>query len=136
MKKFVATNIFLRFLTRDNPEKAQKILEFFEVAKRKEWQLVTSDLVIAEVVWVLSSKRLFNLPKEKVKESFLPLLLEDFISFPAKGSIVHVFEIFVEKNISFIDAYNAIHARRIQADTILSYDKDFDKLDFITREEP
>jgi predicted nucleic acid-binding protein len=136
MKKFVDTNIFLRFLTRDNPEKAQKILEFFEVAKRKEWQLVTSDLVIAEVVWVLSSKRLFNLPKEKVKESFLPLLLEDFISFASKGFIAHVFEIFVEKDISFIDAYNAIYARRIQADTILSYDKDFDKLDFITREEP
>jgi predicted nucleic acid-binding protein len=136
MKKFVDTNIFLRFLTGGDPEKAQKILGFFEEAQRKRWQLATSDLVIAEVVWVLTSKRLLNLPKEKVKESFLPLLLEDFISFPAKGSIVHVFEIFVEKNISFIDAYNAVHARRMQADTILSYDKDFDKLDFLTREEP
>src|SRR4030067_1505999 len=134
MKKFVDTNIFLRFLTKDDAEKAQKILRFFEVAQNKRWQLVTSDLVIAEVVWVLTSKRLFNFPKEKVKESMLPLLLEDFISFPAKGSIVHVFEIFVEKNISFIDAYNAIYTRRIQANTILSYDKDFDRLDFINRE--
>ena len=136
MKKFVDTNIFLRFLTKDDAEKAQKILRFFETAQDRRWQLVTSDLVIAEVVWVLTSKRLFNLPKEKVKESFLPLLLEDFISFPAKGSIVHVFEIFVEKNISFVDAYNAVYSRRIQANTILSYDKDFDKLDFLTREEP
>ena len=136
MKKFVDANIFLRFLTKDDAEKGRKILRFFETAQNKRWQLVTSDLVIAEIVWVLTSKRLFNLPKEKVKESMLPLLLEDFISFPAKGSIVQVFEIFVEKNISFIDAYNAIYTRRIQADAILSYDRDFDRLDFINREEP
>src|SRR4030042_2837573 len=136
MKKFVDTNIFLRFLTGDNPEKARKILTLLEPTRQKGLQLVTSDLVIAEVVWVLTSKRLFNLPKESVKENFLPLLLEDFISFPAKGYVASVFELFVDKNISFIDAYNAVYARRIQTDAILSYDKDFDKLDFITREEP
>ena len=66
----------------------------------------------------------------------MPLLFEDFIHFPAKEYIASVFETFVEKNISFIDSYNAIYARKIQADAMLSYDKDFEKLDFIIREEP
>jgi len=135
-KLFVDTNIFLRFLTRDEPYKAERIFRLFKSAREGKIKLLTSDLVIAEVVWVLTSSELYNFSKEEVIESFLPLILEDYIELPSKPLILRVFDLFTKKNIDFADCYNAILARDLGTASILSYDKDFDKLDFITREEP
>ncbi len=55
---FIDTNIFIRFLTKDDPVKAAACYRLFEQAQRQEIELVTSEAVIAEVVFVLSSKRL------------------------------------------------------------------------------
>ena len=52
--QFVDANLFIRFLTRDDPEKAQACFELFQKAKKREILLTTSESVIAEVVYVLS----------------------------------------------------------------------------------
>ena len=57
MARFLDTNILVRYLIRDDEEKALACLTLLERAGRGEEKLVTSDLVIAEVVWVLGSSR-------------------------------------------------------------------------------
>ena len=52
---FIDANIFLRFLTRDNIEKQKKAENIFKKAISGEIILITTDLVIAEVVWTLES---------------------------------------------------------------------------------
>ena len=52
---FVDTNVFLRFFVRDVESFYQKAKELFEKAENGEEKLETSDLVIAEIVWVLES---------------------------------------------------------------------------------
>lgn len=133
---FVDTNIFLRFLTRDEPRKAEKILRLFKSAREGKVKLLTSDLVIAEVVWVLTSRQLYNFSKENTIESFLPLILEGYIELPSKPLILRTFDLFAEKNIDFADCYNSVLAESLGADFILSYDRDFDKIDLIKRMEP
>lgn len=51
----VDTNIFLRFLTGDDPAKALACKELFERAERKEVDLYTNELVLAELAWTLRS---------------------------------------------------------------------------------
>ncbi len=53
---FVDTNIFLRYLTRDDPDKAQACFELFKRAEANQITLTATETVIAEVVYVLSSK--------------------------------------------------------------------------------
>jgi predicted nucleic acid-binding protein len=52
---FVDTNVFLRFLTNDDPAKAKRAESLFRDALRGKIKLATSLLVIAEIIWTLES---------------------------------------------------------------------------------
>ena len=54
-KTFLDTNIFLRYLTNDDPEKADRVEQLLRKAASGKIVLVTTELVIAEIVWVLES---------------------------------------------------------------------------------
>lgn len=47
-----------------DPDKAAACLALFQKARRREVLLTTSEAVIAEVVYVLSSKAVYNLPHQ------------------------------------------------------------------------
>lgn len=50
---FVDTNVFLRFLTWDNPVKAERAARIFRHAIAGELTPETSHLALAEIVWTL-----------------------------------------------------------------------------------
>jgi predicted nucleic acid-binding protein len=54
---FLDTNVILRYLTRDDPVKAERCFELFQRLKRKEVKLVTSESVLAEVVYVKAGSK-------------------------------------------------------------------------------
>src|SRR5205807_8337304 len=71
---FIDTNVFLRHLLNDDPvlsPAAREIIRTIEEDGVIGW---TSDLVIAELVFVLSSKRLYNQPRAAIAEHLLPLI--------------------------------------------------------------
>jgi len=53
--RFIDTNIFLRYLTNDDPVKAKRAEVLFRDAVHGKAVLTTSLLVIAEIVWTLES---------------------------------------------------------------------------------
>src|SRR5574340_550335 len=63
---FVDTNVFLRFFVRDVESFYQKAKELFEKAEKGVVKLETSDMVIAEIVWVLESY--YGFTKAEIKE--------------------------------------------------------------------
>ena len=54
--EFVDANVFLRHLTRDDPTMAAACFAVFQRAQRNEVAITTSETVVAEVVYVLTSK--------------------------------------------------------------------------------
>lgn len=54
--RFVDTNIFLRYLIPEDPGKTKACLALFQQVQRNQLQITTSEAVMAEVVYVLSSK--------------------------------------------------------------------------------
>jgi len=134
--KFVDTNVFLRFLTDDNPSKAKKCYELFQSAERKELALTTSESVLAEVVYILSSKSLYNLDPSRIKQLLLPLVRVKGLKISAKKAITKALEIFSENNIDFEDALSIAHMHVAGIGEIYSYDRDFDRFGDIARLEP
>jgi uncharacterized protein len=65
--RFVDTNIFIRYLTKDNPRKAEACFALFHRAKQGEEALTTSETVIGDVVYVLSAKDLCSPPQEEIR---------------------------------------------------------------------
>lgn len=49
---FVDTNIFVRYLTKDDPAKAQACYELFKQAAANQITLTTTEAVIAEIVYL------------------------------------------------------------------------------------
>jgi len=130
------TNVILRYLLRDDELKAQRCLELLEKVERREIKLRTTDLVIAEVVWVLESPTTYNLPRDKIRDLLLPIILLPGLRLTGKKLYRRIFELYVDQNIDFTDAYNAAHMERRGLTRIYSYDSDFDRIAGISRVEP
>ena len=52
---FIDTNLFIRYLTNDDSKKADRVDRLLEQAANRKIKLLTAEIVLAEVVWVLES---------------------------------------------------------------------------------
>ncbi len=102
---FVDTNLFLRYLTNDVPAQADAVEMLLHRAAAGELQLVTSSLVVAEIVWTLES--FYRLPRGQVRDHVLAILNTPGLAVDEADILVQAALWFEEKNIDFIDAYNA-----------------------------
>ncbi|MBI5150768.1 MAG: PIN domain-containing protein [Candidatus Omnitrophica bacterium] len=132
--KFLDTNIILRYLTLDNPSKAQKCESLFQRVAAGREVLFTSTLVIAEVVWVL--EKAYKLSKTEIGGLVQKILNTPHIECDEKDVLMAAAGLYGIKNIDFIDAYNAILMQVKKIETIYSYDTDFDSLPPLKRLEP
>jgi predicted nucleic acid-binding protein len=131
---FVDTNIFLRFLLKDDRKKAEHCKNLFEKAEKGKIKIFTSDLVIAEVIWTLES--FYKLSKKEVSEKVRQMLTLKNLGIPGASLLIEALVIYEEKNVDFIDAYNYILMLNGGLERIASYDTDFDKLYGLKRQEP
>jgi predicted nucleic acid-binding protein len=131
---FVDTNIFLRYLTKDDPSKYEKCREMFKRAMKGEIAITTSGMVIAELVWTLLSY--YKVPKAEVIEKVSVIVGTKNLSIPEKHIVADALVLYARKNIDFIDAYNAVFMRYHGLREIFSYDEDFELMEDIQRREP
>ena len=131
---FVDTNIFLRYLTKDDPSKYEKCREMFKKAMKGDIAIATSAMVIAELVWTLLSY--YKVPKAEVVEKVSVIVGTQYLTIPDKQVIADALVLYARKNIDFIDAYNAVFMRYRGIRDIYSYDEDFELVEEIQRREP
>ena len=134
-KFFVDTNIFLRYLTNDDPGKADRVERILRKAIDGQLRLMTNIMVVAELVWTLESY--YGLSKQDISEKLSLLINTPNLDLPEKQRILKALVLYVEQNMDFIDAYNAHFAKDQGISAILTYDKKhFDRLDWMQRREP
>ena len=136
MMRFLDANIILRYLTRDLPEKAERCLTLFQQADRGEVELITSEAIIAEVVYVLSSPNLYNLSRERIRALLTPILDLKGLKLSSRQLYHHALELYATYHIDFEDALAVAHMRDQGIEEILSYDQHFDRVEDIERIEP
>ena len=122
---FLDTNILLRHLLQDHKEHSPKATEYLLKVQNKEIQATTSDTVIFEAVFTL--QRLYKRSKESIKEALLPLLDLPSIRLSGKQKYRRVFDLYVDLNISFADAYHIVFMEKKKLTRVASFDKDFDR---------
>jgi predicted nucleic acid-binding protein len=133
---FVDTNIFIRFLTRDDPLKTSRCLELFQRAQRGEIVLITSESVIAETVYVLSSRMTYRMPRTDLATALRPVLAISALRIEHKASILDALARWESSPLDFEDCLSIEHIRRTSLSDIYSYDRDFDRIPGIHRIEP
>lgn len=132
--RFIDTNVFIRYLTDDIPEKADACQKLFEKAVAKKETLFTTDMVITEIIWVLESY--YELQKEDVQNKVEKILNTPNLICPNKNLILNALTAYSQKNIDYIDAYNAYILKEKGIKKIYSYDKHYDRVEWLDRMEP
>lgn len=130
----VDANVLIRYFAEDDKNKTDRCEALLEKVVKKEIDLYIMDIVIAEVVWVLES--LYQFDRLKIRECLMRVLNTPCINFQNKSVISEAITFYADKNVDFIDAYQAAFMKDSKIKTIFSYDADFDKLSDIKREEP
>ncbi|MDQ4078463.1 MAG: PIN domain-containing protein [Chloroflexota bacterium] len=133
---FLDTNILIRFLTRDDPDKADACFELLQKAEAQEITLVTTEAVIAEVVYVLSSPKLYNLSREDIRNRLYPVLSIKGLKIPYRKMYLRALDLYVTYPLDFEDVVILAQMERQHINEVYSYDKGFDDVEGIQRLEP
>ena len=132
--RFLDTNLLIRYFTRDDEKKAQRVLKLLKRVERGEEKVITSPLVLFEIVFTLQS--FYEVPREKIKELLSPILELRGLKLSDKEIYRSALDIYAKKNLSFADAFNSAFALKKGIKEIYSYDEDLDKIEGIRRVVP
>src|SRR6266542_1412307 len=118
---FLDTNILLRHLLDDHPDHSQRATDLLERIERGELRVRTSDTVIFETVFTL--QRHYRKPKAAIRDGLLPLLELSGILLPGKRRYRQIFDLYVDLNLPFADAYHAVLVKHLKLDHVISFDR-------------
>jgi uncharacterized protein len=134
-RAFIDTNLFLRYLTNDIPEKADRVEALLQRAAAGELVLVTTSLVIAEIVWTLTS--FYGLSREPIRDRLLAILNTPGLEIAESDLLIEAATNYAAKNVDFIDAYNVAWMLQQQLSTAYTFDrKHFSRFDNIAVKTP
>ena len=128
-KSLIDTNLIIRFLVNDDLQKAARVKKILQESKVAN---ILPDLVIAEIIWVLSSY--YELEKASIINKIRALIHVKTIECN-KTLMDQSLTNWEKYNISFVDAY-LVSVAKLKGLNIYSYDFKFDKVDGVTRQEP
>src|SRR5579871_4173632 len=126
--RFLDTNMFLRHILNDHAvhsPRAKALIQAVENGTETVW---TTDLAIAEVVFVLESPRFYHTPRTIIRDLLLPLIELSGIKLPNKRLYRRIFELYTTLSIDFIDCYHAALIESRNETELYSFDRDFDRV--------
>jgi predicted nucleic-acid-binding protein len=125
---FADTNLFLRYLTNDIPEQADSFERLLFRARGGEFSFLTNSLVLAEIVWTL--ERQYRLAKSDIQSKVLAILNTPGVEISDRETILKAIIWYAEKNVDFIDAFNAAWMFENGISTVYTFDrKHFSRFD-------
>ena len=135
--RFLDANIILRYLTRDDEAKAAACFSLFQRLKGGQEQVTTSEVVLHEVLYVLTSRAHYNLSHEDASARLRPILTLRGLKLPHKRVYLRALDLYTASpSLDFGDALAVAQMESQSIQEILSYDTDFDRFPGIKRIEP
>ena len=133
---FLDTNLIVRHVTRDLPAQAERARALFLELETAQSSADTIEPVLSEAVYVLSSKVLYNLPREQIRDSLATIISLPGLRLPNKHICLRALDLYVVTGLDFVDCLCVAHMEDTGIDTILSFDRGFDRIPGIIRREP
>ena len=105
MKKVILidANIIIRFFLNDHPKLSPQAKSLFIKAGNGKLNLYLDEIVVAEVIWTLTS--FYKINKHKIIEQFQTLLAQKWIVNPRKELIFKTLNLFGAQALDYIDCW-------------------------------
>lgn len=133
---FIDTNVFIRYLTQDNKEQSAQAYELLKRVEAGLFIVTTSEAVITEIIHVLESKALYDLPREDIRTHLNNILSFKGLKLSYKNLYKRALDIYVQYSIDFVDALSVAYMEKKNINTVISFDKDFNKIPQLKTTEP
>ena len=131
---FLDTNILLRHLLQDHAEQSPRATAYLARIESGDIRVRIAETVIFETVFTL--QRQCGQPKSAIRDILVPLIELPGIVLPGKRRMREVFDMYVDLNISFVDAYHAALMKRLGLRDIVTFDRQFNRVRGVRRVEP
>jgi predicted nucleic acid-binding protein len=132
----IDTDVLIRFLTGDDPDKQTESAALLQKLASGELTVAAPDTVIADAVYVLSSRRLYNVPRARIQALLSPLVRLRHFRVQNRRQVLRALEIYGATNLDFGDALIVASMNLSGASTLYSFDTDFDRIAGVTRLPP
>lgn len=130
MRAFVDTNILVRHLTHDPPKLGERATAFL----RSTGELLLTDLILAETVYVLES--FYEVPRAQVADAMRSLITFESITCVDANLLLRAIEVYEVHRIDFADAYLVACAESTDVGRVASFDPAISRVSTIERVEP
>jgi len=127
---FVDTNVLVRHLTGDPPKMASRATAYLASAD----ELLLTDLVVAETVYVLES--VYEAPRGQVADAVRALLAFRSVVTVDPALLLRAVEIYETDRLDFAEAYLVANAESTGVNRVASFDKAIDRVRTVDRIEP
>ena len=132
---FVDTNLFIRYLTDDDVEKADRVEALLGDASEGRVRLVTADLVLVELIWVLESS--YDLKSGEIAPMIRSILATPGMEVINGALLAKAVDHYEAKNVDIVDGYIAALMEKLNITDIYSFDrKHLSRLKSLKRIEP
>ncbi len=127
---FVDTNVLVRHLTGDPPNMAAAATEYL----RTETELLLTDVVAAETVYVLES--FYEAPRSQVAQALRSLVAFESVVCVDPALLLRAVEVYETDRVDFAEAYLVACAESTGVQRVASFDRSLDRVETIERIEP
>ena len=133
---YIDADVIVRLLSGDDLDKQARAASLFAKVEQRKLSLTTPLTTIADVVYVLSSPRLYDLPKTQVAALLDPLIRLPNFKITSRRMALLALQLYVTTHVDFGDALIAAAARLAGPGTVYSFDHHFDRFGGVERKEP
>jgi predicted nucleic acid-binding protein len=130
LRAFLDTNVLIRHLTGDPPDMAERATAALSSAE----QLLLTDLVLAECVYVLES--FYEVERTQVAELMRAAIALPSIEVIDVSLLLRALEVYEIDRLDFAEAYLVASAEVTGVGAILSFDRSIDRVQTTSRIEP
>lgn len=117
----IDTNLLVRYLTEDDPDKAKSLETLLIKAGKGEIKIVIPSVIIAELIWVLES--FYKMEASEISQLVGSILNTPGIDTQDRNILREALKIYENKGRDFVDAWIVEFARERNIKTIYTFDK-------------
>lgn len=133
---FIDTDVIIRLLTGDDLRKQAAAGALFEQIEQGTLTATAPDTVIADAVYVLASWELYKKKRVEIRDLLAPIVRLPHFHIQNRSSVLEALDLYASTNLDFGDTLIIATMMQQGSQTLYSYDRDFDRIKTIIRQEP
>ena len=119
IKKIVDTNVWLRFLVKDNKQQYEQAVDWLKLGEKGHYQLIIKPAIVAETCFVLES--FYKFDRKTITEAWQSILAQKWFKVDERKELIGLWQYYL-RGLHWVDSYQVSFAKT-HTSMILTFDQ-------------